>query len=138
MATSSSLPAYGLTRLVLTGEGKDPNTLPSFRTIAVGEDFVKTIGWELKEGRDFSKEFATDSLAVVVLNESAVKQIGMKKEILLGKYLKNDQKLHCYWYSKDMIMESPQTITATCFFYNQTGLMLLLLQSKRIASKNRL
>ncbi|MEO7121075.1 MAG: ABC transporter permease, partial [Ginsengibacter sp.] len=32
-------------------QGKDPNTLPSFGTIAVTEDFGKTIGWQLKEGR---------------------------------------------------------------------------------------
>ena len=132
MATSSS-PTTGVwsNQIGFNWEGKDPNTLPSFGTIAVGEDFGKTIGWELKEGRDFSKEFATDSLAVV-LNESAVKQIGMKRDIVGQILEKDDQKFTVIGIVKDMIMESPyKPITATCFFTIQTGLMLLLVAIKK-------
>ena len=62
----------GRTRSGLTGREKIPTHYPVFGTIAVTEDFGKTIGWQIKEGRDFSKDFATDSLAMI-LNESAVK-----------------------------------------------------------------
>src|SRR4029079_11614671 len=87
-------------------QGMDPNSLPSFGTIAVTEDFGKTIGWQIKEGRDFSNEFATDSLAMI-LNESAVKQIGMKMDIVGQTISWDDHNYHVIGVIKDMIMESP-------------------------------
>ncbi|HEY5969633.1 MAG TPA: ABC transporter permease [Chitinophagaceae bacterium] len=47
------------------------------RGMIVDEDYDKTLGLELKEGRFFSKEFFTDTLSVV-LNERAVKELGLK------------------------------------------------------------
>ena len=100
-------------------EGKDPNTLPGFGTIAVTEDFGKTIGWRLKEGRDFSKDFATDSVEMI-LNESAVKQISMKKDIVGQTIQFNDKKYHVVGVIKDMIMESPyKPVTPTVFLYDR-------------------
>jgi ABC-type antimicrobial peptide transport system permease subunit len=99
-------------------QGKDPNTLPSFGTIAVTADFGKTISWQIKEGRDFSKAFATDSSAVI-LNESAVKLIGMKRDIIGQTIQKDDQNFKVIGVIKDMIMESPYSpIKPTVFFYN--------------------
>jgi ABC-type antimicrobial peptide transport system permease subunit len=99
-------------------QGKDPNTLPSFGVIAVATDFGKTIGWQIKEGRDFSKEFATDSLAMI-LNESAVKQVGMKKDIVGQTIQFNDKNYTVIGVIKDMIMESPyRPVTPTVFLYN--------------------
>ena len=73
-------------------QGKDPNTLPAFGTIWVTTDFGKTIGWKIKEGRDFSKDFATDSLGMI-LNEAAVKQVGMKQDIVGQNIQFNDKKI---------------------------------------------
>ena len=50
--------------------GKDPNLSVSFADGVVGYDFVKTMKLKLKEGRDFSKEFGTDSVSYI-LNETA-------------------------------------------------------------------
>ena len=50
------------------------------RGMIVDEDYDKTLGLELKEGRFFSKEFSTDTLSVV-LNERAVKELGLKNAI---------------------------------------------------------
>ena len=87
-------------------EGKNPNTLPNFGFMLMTEDFGKTIGWQLKEGRDFSKDFGTDSLAMI-LNEAAVKQIGMKKDII-GQNIQYDGKnYHVIGVVKDIIQESP-------------------------------
>jgi ABC-type antimicrobial peptide transport system permease subunit len=100
-------------------QGKDPNSLPSFGTIAVTEDFGKTIGWQVKEGRDFSRDFATDTLAMV-LNESAVKQIGMKHSIVGETITFNDKNFHVVGIIKDMIMESPyKPVTPTIFLYDR-------------------
>ena len=60
--------------------GKDPNLTLSFADGVVGYDFVKTLKLQLKEGRDFSKEFGTDSTAYLV-NETAVKRIGYKNPV---------------------------------------------------------
>jgi putative ABC transport system permease protein len=46
------------------------------RGMIVDEDFHKTLGLEIKEGRFFSKDFSTDTLSVV-LNERAVKELGL-------------------------------------------------------------
>jgi ABC-type antimicrobial peptide transport system permease subunit len=100
-------------------QGMDPNSLPSFGTIAVTEDFGKTIGWQIKEGRGFSKDFATDSLAMV-LNESAVKQVGMKRDIVGQTIQFNDKNYTVIGVIKDMIMESPyKPVTPTVFLYDR-------------------
>ncbi|MBS1934475.1 MAG: ABC transporter permease, partial [Bacteroidetes bacterium] len=50
------------------------------RAVIVDDQFSKILDLQLKEGRFFSKEFATDSLALV-LNEKAVAEMGLKKPI---------------------------------------------------------
>jgi hypothetical protein len=61
-------------------EGKDPTSKPMFTPAAVGYDFIKTMGITLLQGRDFSKDFATDSVGYI-LNEQALKKIGYKDPI---------------------------------------------------------
>ena len=50
------------------------------RGIVVDDQYAKLLGLQMKEGRFFSKDFSTDSLAVV-LNEKAVADFGLKKPI---------------------------------------------------------
>jgi putative ABC transport system permease protein len=50
----------------------------------VSLDFPQTLGVNLVEGRFFSREFTTDSTAVL-LNEAAVKSLGLKNPV--GKYI---------------------------------------------------
>ena len=64
--------------------GKDPNTVASFVNSAVGYDFVKTLNLKLSEGRDFSRDYGTDSTAYLI-NETALAKIGYKDPI--GKTL---------------------------------------------------
>ena len=61
-------------------EGKDPNTTPQFTTMSVGYDFVKTMNLKLVDGREFSKDYASDSAGYLV-NESALKIIQYKNPI---------------------------------------------------------
>lgn len=56
-------------------EGKDPGLNVSFADAVVGYDFVKTMGLKLKQGRDFSKAFGTDSTSYII-NEAALKRTG--------------------------------------------------------------
>ena len=75
-------------------DGKDPNLDIQFTQSAVGYDFINTMHLQMKEGRDFSKDFATDSVGYI-LNESAVKTIGYKDPI--GKPL-------TFWQKKGTII----------------------------------
>ena len=60
--------------------GKDPNLHLSFADGVVGYDFVKTMKLQLKEGRDFSPAFSSDSVGFL-LNESAVNSIGLQHPV---------------------------------------------------------
>ncbi|WP_229317483.1 ABC transporter permease [Larkinella sp. C7] len=60
--------------------GKDPGLLVPFADAVVGFDFLKTMNLKLAEGRDFSREFGTDSASYLV-NEAAVRKIGYKNPI---------------------------------------------------------
>jgi putative ABC transport system permease protein len=61
-------------------EGKDPNQLGDLGTVGITHEYGKTVNWNIRQGRDFSKEYSTDSLAMV-LNESAVKFMGLKEPV---------------------------------------------------------
>ncbi|HUB62767.1 MAG TPA: ABC transporter permease [Puia sp.] len=55
--------------------GKAPDLVTSFVESDVGYDFVKTMKLKLAQGRDFSRDFPTDSAGFIV-NETAVKRMG--------------------------------------------------------------
>ncbi len=56
-------------------EGKDPNLNVEFTQVSVGYDFVPTMKLKIADGRDYSRDFATDSLGYMI-NETALKKIG--------------------------------------------------------------
>ena len=91
-------------------QGKDPNMVPTFGTIAVTHDFGKTVGWQFVQGRDFSRDYASDT-AGFILNEAAVKYIGFKNPV--GQVIKRqvgENKYKDYrvvGVIKNMVMESP-------------------------------
>ncbi len=65
-------------------DGKDPNTRPSFTQASVSYDFIKTLNIKIVQGRDFSRDFGTDSVGYLI-NEAAMRRIGYKDPI--GKRL---------------------------------------------------
>ncbi|HEY8955441.1 ABC transporter permease [Chitinophaga sp.] len=65
-------------------EGKDPSYRPTITVGTVGYDYVNTMGLQVIRGRDFSRQYPTDSGAVLI-NETAARKIGFKDP--LGKYL---------------------------------------------------
>ncbi len=94
---------------------KDPNKLDGFGTIWITHDYGETVGWQFKEGRDFSREFATDSVSPqskegllysIVINEAAAKYMALKNPV--GEIIKwNDQPFKIIGVVKDMVLESP-------------------------------
>lgn len=86
-------------------EGKDPGFHENFGTVAVTHDFGKTVGWQFIEGRDFSRDFASDSSGMVI-NETAANYINVKDPV--GKVVKwNNKPYRILGVIKDMVMDSP-------------------------------
>ena len=99
-------------------EGKDPNQAVDFPNNAVSYDYGKTIGWEIKEGRDFSREFASDT-AAFILNESAVKFIGLKDPV--GKVIRwENQPFTVIGVVKDLLVQSPYHPVQPSLFHLST------------------
>jgi len=66
-------------------EGKEKNASVGFKPASVGFDFVKLMNLKIAEGRDFSPLNSTDSSDAFMVNEEAVKEMGMKDPI--GKWV---------------------------------------------------
>ncbi len=66
-------------------EGKEKNSSVGFKPASIGFDFIKIMNLKVADGRDFSKSFATDSADAFMINEEAVKRMGMKDPI--GKWV---------------------------------------------------
>ncbi|MGI8952363.1 MAG: ABC transporter permease [Chitinophagaceae bacterium] len=118
MAESSSAATYvNETDNGFEWEGKDPSLQGDFNVVYVSTDFGKTIGWQFKEGRDFSRDFPTDSSGII-LNETAEKFMGLQN--VVGKTIVWDGKpYHVVGVVKDMIMQSPyEPVYRTVFVTN--------------------
>lgn len=86
-------------------KGKDPNMHDDFANIPVSHDYGATMGWEFVQGRDFSRDFATDSSAIV-LNEAASRFIGFKEPVD-EEIVWQGKNYHVIGVIKDMVMTSP-------------------------------
>ncbi|HLX93531.1 MAG TPA: ABC transporter permease [Puia sp.] len=87
-------------------EGKDLTVQnQSFALTAVTPDYGKAVGWQFVEGRDFSRDLASDKLGVI-LNEAAVMYTGLRHPV--GKNLRWNGKLFTVvGVIKDMVKGSP-------------------------------
>ncbi len=61
-------------------EGKDPDLTTDFATFFVTHEFGKTVGFEMAEGRDFSRDFATDSSAILI-NEATARFMNLEDPV---------------------------------------------------------
>ncbi len=64
----------------LNWSNKDPNFSIDFKVAYASVDYGKTINWQIKEGRDFSKDFATDSSALII-NEAAAHVMNLQHPV---------------------------------------------------------
>lgn len=69
-----------------SGESNEQQGVPS-QIWRVDYDYVKTLGINITEGRDFSKEFASDSINSIIINKKMVKALGLDNP--LGKQISN-------------------------------------------------
>ena len=62
-------------------EGYDQNQTVMMNAMSVDYDFVETMGMELAEGRNFSKDYPSDPENSILINESAAKEIGWESAV---------------------------------------------------------
>ena len=79
---SSFLPVNTINNNNLYYHGTDPESSPNYvlSNYTIDYDYIATLGMEIIEGRNFSKDFPTDT-AAVILNESAVKMMGLENAV---------------------------------------------------------
>jgi putative ABC transport system permease protein len=87
-------------------EGKDPSVQADIGTVYVTHEFGRTVDWQIREGRDFSRDFGTDSTAMII-NESAAKFLGLKNPVGSVVRSYDDRDLRIVGVVSDMLMESP-------------------------------
>jgi ABC-type antimicrobial peptide transport system permease subunit len=97
-------------------DGKDPQMTDDFSTVAITHDFGKTTGWQIVQGRDFSKELVSDS-AGLIINESAVQYMGLKQP--LGVQVKRgpNENYTIIGVVKNMVMQWPYGKIRQMFFF---------------------
>jgi putative ABC transport system permease protein len=118
--------------------GKDPNISTDFGVVSTAHDYGKTIGWKIKEGRDFSRDFLTDSSALI-LNEAAVQYMGLKNPV--GKTVTWwDQSYKVIGIATNMIIESPYDDVRPVIYTlsNEAGGMAIVRIKRDIPAKEAL
>ncbi len=111
MSTSSS-PTTQIwsNRSGFTWEGKPDGFQEDLAWTEVSSEYAKSLNLKIVEGRDFSRDFASDSLGVLI-NETAKKYLGIIDPV--GKFLKDDDDedpnppLKIIGVVEDMIAQSP-------------------------------
>jgi ABC-type antimicrobial peptide transport system permease subunit len=105
--------------------GKDPDLSVDFPVFGISYDYGKTIGWELLAGREFSREWLSDSTAMI-LNESAVKYMGLKNPV--GEIIRWGGEPHqVVGVVKDIIVRSPyQPISPTIYYMTSDPNFLIM------------
>src|SRR5258708_39836799 len=66
-------------------KARDPRNMAIVGTVFGTYDFGRTIHWQILEGRDFSRSYATDSCAFI-LNEAAGAFTGLKHPVGEGAH----------------------------------------------------
>jgi len=102
----------------LQWSGKDPGMADDFGIVSVTPEYGKTVGWQFAAGRDFSRQFLTDSNSIV-LNEAAVEYMGLKKPV--GETVRmNNNNYTVIGVVKNMVMNSPyEPVKQTIFNINK-------------------
>jgi putative ABC transport system permease protein len=87
----------------------------------IAPEYGRTVGWQIIQGRDFSRSYATDTSGMI-LNETAAKYMGLKnpvgtvvRETLFGK----TTEYRVIGVVRDMLMQSPyRPVKETVYIYD--------------------
>jgi ABC-type antimicrobial peptide transport system permease subunit len=89
----------------LVWRGKDPELREAFGVSWVGPEYGKTVGWQILQGRDFSRDIRSDQDGMII-NESAAKYMNLENPVgeivMLG-----ERSFTILGVVKDMVVGSP-------------------------------
>ena len=124
-STSHSLMTGGSWTTGLSWEGKDPEANIKFANLGVYYDFIETIGFEIIEGRSFSKEFGKEENNLI-MNETAIKVMGLTDPV--GKVIDMwGGKATIIGVAKDFHFQSlHESITPMFFKFNPEFLLNIM------------
>jgi len=132
MAESSQSPSHFSNNNSIDWKGKDPQLVAYFRDVNVTPEYGKTVGWTIKEGRDFSRDFPADS-GSVILNETGAKITGLKNPV--GEMIKYHGKTYTVvGIAKDMLTQSPYEPMQASIFFCEGWMGVITIRIKPIAA----
>ena len=124
-------------------DGKPEGFQEDFAYTAVSVEYAKTLNLKIIEGRDFSREFPSDSFAVLI-NQTAVKYMGITDPI--GKFMKDtdeenpEEPFKIIGVVEDMIAQSPYEPVKQAMYvfdkFDYSSYYNLRLNPKQSASQN--
>ncbi|MDX2247867.1 MAG: ABC transporter permease [Bacteroidia bacterium] len=79
-ACSSSMPGRGFGRNGIQPEGVSEEDIWIVSIMGMNEDYIPLMGMEMAAGRNFSKEFSTDSIQATIINEALADALGWGEE----------------------------------------------------------
>jgi ABC-type antimicrobial peptide transport system permease subunit len=113
-------------------EGKDPVADIAMDVVMTEWDYEKATQLKFKEGRAFSREYSTDTNAVI-LNQAALTMIGYKNPI--GKTIKlQDKSLTIVGINEDVLVVNPfMPVSPTAILFAPDNINIVLLRPKATA-----
>ena len=98
-------------------EGKDPALQADFATIWSTTEYGQTVGWKIVDGRDFSRDIASDTAAMII-NQAGIKFMGIEDPV--GKTVKwgEDAEYKIIGVVSDLLMGSPFYDTKQTIYLN--------------------
>lgn len=90
VSSGSSYPGTAnINDMLFFNEGASRSDIVDIHLATIENDYIETLGFKLLNGRTFSKDFTADSSSII-LNETAVKQLGYTTDNAVGKRIKYD------------------------------------------------
>ena len=91
VTVANELPGGLVNDILFTPDGAPEEESVRINNMWIDHDFIRTMGIELAQGRDFSRSFPADTMQSFVINEAAVKWLGwedapLNKRIRLGNF----------------------------------------------------
>jgi putative ABC transport system permease protein len=80
VSASSAVPSGLIGISLLHPEGIPENENVSMETMLVEHDFIPTLGIAIAAGRNFSRDYSTDSTDAFIINEAAAARLGWKND----------------------------------------------------------
>lgn len=108
-----------------------------FVTVRITHEFGKTIGWQINQGRDFSRDFKTDSLGLVI-NETAATYMGFENPVGEKINWLGNGTFTIIGVVKNMITQSPYSpVKQTLFFidYNRSNVINIRIRPNTIVDQ---